>query len=200
MVDKQEIRSLFTCDGQVLACFYYVTRTIWFYDDYQNGRALIMFLSWIAQLCCHLNHWQIKQYDPWSLLGWNYNHFKISTAKITSPHDLWYFFCHGRRFAFGVVLSVLGLTTPAAFDAGGGSKHGQKHGSKIAAKSCLLMSLPFLFFWGGGGKDTRIEYLSRAFFNRVWVECPSEVPFFFKKDNTMSRFVQPHLAWYLWFS
>ena len=176
MVDKQEIRSLFTCDGQVLACFYYVTRTIWFYDDYQNGRALIMFL------------------------GWNYNHFKICTAKITSPHYLWYFFCHGRRFAFGVVLSVLGLTTPAAFDAGGGSKHGQKHGSKIAAKSCLLMSLPFLFFWGGGGKDTRIEYLSRAFFNRVWVECPSEVPFFFKKDNTMSRFVQPHLAWYLWFS
>ena len=51
-----------------------------------------------------------------------------------------------------MVLSVLGLTTPAAFDAGGGSKHGQKHGSKIAAKSCLLMSLPFLFFWGGEGK------------------------------------------------
>ena len=40
-----------------------------------------------------------------------------------------------------MVLSVLGLTTPAAFDAGGGSK--------IAAKSCLLMSLPFLFFLGG---------------------------------------------------
>lgn len=52
-----------------------------------------------------------------------------------------------------MVLSVLGLTTPAAFDAGGGSKHG----SIIAAKSCLLMSLPFLFFWGGEGKTPELN-------------------------------------------